>query len=138
MFSKTYGYALTAVTYIAANGQEGKKIGLIELSEKLDIPRHFLGKIMQDMVKHGVVDSTKGPNGGFYSNEDTLNKTLMEILMITDGNGILHQCALGIHRCNSDNPCLLHNDFAPCKEAMLNAIRNKTIGKLAGIVASET
>ena len=137
MFSKTYGYALTAVTHIAVNGQDGRKIGLLELSQELDIPRHFLGKIMQDMVRHGIVDSTKGPSGGFYINEDTLNKTLLDILLITDGQMVLHQCALGIHRCNSERPCLLHNDFAACKAGLLKVMGERTIGSFRQVSSTD-
>lgn len=73
MFSKTFGYALRAITHIAVHGVDGHKIGLQELAAELAIPHHFLGKIMQDLVRHGIIDSAKGPSGGFFSNENTRN-----------------------------------------------------------------
>lgn len=131
MFSKTFGYALRAVTFVAIHGKEGNKVGSQELSQSLDIPHHFLGKIMQDMVRHGLLDSIKGPSGGFYANARTENTHLIDILKITDGSLIFDQCALGIKRCNAANPCPLHHDFAVCRDGMLHTLAEKTVGEIA-------
>ena len=138
MFSKTFGYALRATTYVAIHGKEEKKIGLQELADGLDIPRHFLGKVMQDIVRHGIVDSMKGPKGGFYANDRTEATPLLDILIITDGNLIFDQCALNIKRCNAEHPCPLHHDFAVCRNGMLKVLAVKTVGILAVEVADGT
>ena len=130
MFSKTFGYALRAATYVNIHGSKGKKVGLQELSQQLDIPHHFLAKIMQDLVRHGILDSIKGPSGGFYANERTAATPAIEILKITDGNLVFDQCALGIRRCNAAFPCPLHDDFAACRNGMLQALALKTVGAL--------
>lgn len=130
MFSKTFGYAVSAVTYVAIHGKDGKKVSLQELSQSLDIPHHFLGKIMQDLVRHGIMDSMKGPGGGFYVNTTTAGTPLIEILKITDGSLVFNQCALGFRRCNAAQPCPLHNDFAICREGMLQALASKTVTTL--------
>ena len=131
MFSKTFGYALRAATFVSIHGKDGEKIGVQELSQSLDIPRHFLGKIMQDLVRHGIVDSVKGPNGGFYANAHTAETPLLDILVITDGNLIFTQCALNIKRCNAEHPCPLHHDFAVCRDGMLKGLAVKTVAVLA-------
>lgn len=134
MFSKTYGYALRAAVYIAVHGRDGKRVGLHDLSQQLDIPHHFLGKIMQDLVRHGVLDSLKGPTGGFYANDRTLNFPLIDLLKITDGSAIFESCVLGIKRCNSANRCPVHNDYAVCRNGMLQALSEKTVGMMADVV----
>ena len=131
MFSKTFGYALRAVTFTALHGQNGRKVGLQEIAEMLEIPRHFLGKIMQDLVRHGIIDSVKGPNGGFYVNDQTADTPLLDILKITDGSLVFKHCALGIRSCNQERPCLLHDDFATCRAGILKTMEGKTIGMLA-------
>ncbi|MBV6439081.1 MAG: Rrf2 family transcriptional regulator [Haliscomenobacteraceae bacterium CHB4] len=130
MFSKTFGYALRAITYVAIHGNDGKKVSLLDLSQYLDIPYYFLGKIMQEMVRHGILDSIKGPSGGFFTNGSTLDTSLIQILKITDGNLVFSQCALGIKRCNTEHPCPLHNDFAACRNGMLQALSSKKIRTL--------
>lgn len=131
MFSKTFGYALRATTFIAIHGKNGNRVGLQELAQSLDIPRHFLGKIMQDLVRHGLVDSIKGPSGGFYANTHTASTPLLDILKITDGNLVFDQCALNIKRCSAEFPCPLHHDFAVCRDGMLQVLAVKTVEILA-------
>lgn len=86
---------------------------------------------MQDLVRHGILNSTKGPAGGFYVNTETMQTLLIDILKITDGSLVFEQCALGIKRCNEQQPCPLHADFASCRNGMLQAMAEKTIGMLA-------
>jgi Rrf2 family protein len=134
MFSKTFGYALRAATYVALHGTGSKKVSLLEMSKELGIPHYFLAKIMQDLVRHGVVDSVKGPNGGFFVNARTAKTPLIAVLHITDGSLIFSQCALGIKHCSSEHPCPLHADFAACRDGMLQTLADKTIGTLTASV----
>lgn len=134
MFSKTFGYVLRATAYVAIHGQGGAKVAPQDISQELDIPHHFFGKIMQDLVRHGIMDSVKGPHGGFYPNDSTLVTPLIEILKITDGNLVFDQCALNIKRCNAEHPCPLHDDFAACRDGMLKIMAVKTVGQIAATV----
>lgn len=136
MFSKTFGYALRALTFVVIEARGGRKVGLQDISGSLDIPRHFLGKIMQDLVRHGILESVKGPSGGFFPNQKTASAKLTEILKITDGNLVFEECAMGIKRCNRKHPCPLHQDFAICRDAMLKALYEKSVGMLAADVES--
>jgi Rrf2 family protein len=130
MFSKTFGHAIRATTYTAIHGINGDRVSLSDLSVKLEIPHHFLGKIMQDLVRNGILDSIKGPHGGFFTNDSTLETKLIDILKITDGVLLFEQCALGMKRCNANRPCLLHHDFALCRDGMLKILAVKTIQEL--------
>lgn len=130
MFSKTFGYAIRAVAYVSKHGTNGNRVGLLEISNALEIPHHFLGKVMQDLVRHGILDSAKGPHGGFFANAQTIDVLLTDILKITDGSLVFEQCVLGIHRCNAARPCVMHHEFAACKNAMVQALSSKTIGNI--------
>ena len=134
MFSKTFGYALRAVTYISVHGRDGAKVGVHEIAEKLNIPQHFLGKIMQDLVKRGIIDSAKGPTGGFYVNDKTLSFPLMDVLMITNGTMVFETCVLGFEHCSAVNPCPLHSDFFSCRSGMKQVFLQKKLGDLASDV----
>jgi Rrf2 family protein len=135
MFSKTYGYALRAATYVVLHGREDQKVSLQDLSAALDVPHHFLGKIMQDLVRHEVLESTKGPNGGFYPNSRTRQLNLLEILKITDGSIVFSTCLLGIRHCNAEKPCPMHTDFGRCRDGLLESLRTKTLQNLADEVS---
>ncbi len=133
MFSKTFGHAVRAVTAIVqANGQ---KTGLQELALKLEIPQHFLGKIMQDLVRQGFIDSAKGPSGGFFINDHTRQTPIIELLKITDGVRSFNTCAMGMSQCSAEKPCPLHRDFSRCRNTMLEIFKVKTFGDMAAEVA---
>ncbi|MFN0214833.1 MAG: Rrf2 family transcriptional regulator [Saprospiraceae bacterium] len=77
------------------------------------------------------MNSSKGPNGGFFANKQTGGTILLDVLKITDGSMIFNQCALNIERCNAEHPCPLHHDFAACRDGMLKILAEKTIDMLA-------
>ncbi len=82
-FSKSFGYALRSVLYVASVGESNGKVPLEKIAEGLNVPRHFLGKVMKRLVKEGILSSQKGPNGGFFTNEKTLQTPLLQFIHLT-------------------------------------------------------
>jgi len=107
-FSKSFGYAIRAIHYLALHCPGKKWVQLNEIADYLKIPQAFLGKLMINLVREGVVDSRKGPSGGFCVNEKTLNHTLIRLLAITGEKIGLDSCVLRMRDCDSANPCPLH------------------------------
>ena len=87
MFSKQTQYALRAVLYLAVNSRSNKKIGVNVIAEELDVPKQFLSKILQKLVNHKLLHSSKGKSGGFYMTAANLNSNLRSIIEIFDGDG---------------------------------------------------
>lgn len=130
ILSKTCGYALRGILYIARPGWKDKNIGIKEISEALDIPKHFLGKIMQELVKKEIIQSTKGPNGGFSANEETLNTPVIKVIEAIDGLHVFKKCALGLKQCNDTNPCALHSKIKTHVDQLLESFSNSKIKDL--------
>lgn len=131
MFSKSCKYALRAILFIAAHGSEDKKVGISEIASSLDVPQHFLGKLLQLLTRHKVLASTKGPGGGFYLTEANLNQSLLKVVDIIDGKGIFDSCILGLPYCSAKNPCPLHDKYVPCRDSMVTLLKDHTIKELA-------
>ncbi len=128
--SKSFGYALRGVLYVALIHQEGRKVQLDEMAEKLKVPRHFLAKIMKTMVKEGILNSTKGPYGGFSLNDHSLKAKIIQLVKITDGVEQFNTCVLSLRKCNSENPCPLHYQMLKLRDDMLAEFSAKTLGDL--------
>jgi len=107
-FSKSFGYALRGVLYVATMGEEKRKIRIDEMAARLSVPRHFLGKIMNKVAKNGILNSTKGPNGGFSLNDATSNTTLLSLIETMDGTQQFDTCLLRSKKCSEETPCPLH------------------------------
>ena len=129
MFSKSFSYALRGILYIALLQDEERNIHVDEIAEQLAVPRHFMGKILKMLVKHNVLYSTKGPNGGFKVNELTLSTPVLKIVEITDGLSAFDNCVLRLHKCDAQNPCPLHYQMDGIKETLKRELTT-TIGDL--------
>lgn len=130
IFSKSFGYALRGVLYVAVMSCEKKKISIDEIAETLAVPKHFLGKIMNKIVKAEVLNSTKGPNGGFSINKNTLSTRVVVIFELTDGGNVFTTCALGLKNCNPEHPCPLHSTTEKLKSDLYQSFTNNTISDL--------
>ncbi len=64
LFSRQCEYAIKAVVYLAVK-KDGERVATNELTRRLNIPYHFVAKILQNLTKKGLLRSTKGPRGGF-------------------------------------------------------------------------
>jgi len=130
ILSKTFGYALRGILYIAQLQDENRKIQIDEIAGNLSVPRHFLGKIMQNLVKAGLLQSTKGPYGGFSLTADTLTTPLARLVELTDGMEQFHLCVLQLRSCNGTNPCPLHKEAEGIKNKLLTLLNQTTIADL--------
>ena len=130
ILSKSFGYALRGVLYIAKLKDESRKIQIEEIAGNLSVPKHFLGKIMQQVVKEGLLKSTKGPYGGFSLASDTLNTPLIKLVEITDGMEQFKMCVLKLKYCDGSNPCPLHHEMDQMRGKFLSVFNETTIGDL--------
>ena len=109
---------------------EHRKVQIDEIATKLSIPKHFLGKIMQQIVKAGLLRSTKGPYGGFSLAAETLATPVIRLVEITDGMEQFSMCVLSFKYCNGLNPCPLHYEMEEAKNNYLNVFSKNTFGDL--------
>ncbi|MGZ3845806.1 MAG: RrF2 family transcriptional regulator [Flavisolibacter sp.] len=130
IFSKSFGYAIRSILYVAFMRDEKRYVQVEEIASKLSVPRHFMGKIMKRLAKEKILISTKGPSGGFMLNENTLDMHLMDLIVITDGVEIFDNCVLRAKECNSDNPCPLHAQIDSVKRNLKSILADTTLGDL--------
>ena len=130
ILSKSFGYALRGILYVAKMQDEQRKVQIDEIATNLSVPKHFLGKIMQQTVKAGLLQSTKGPYGGFFLANETLGTPLIRLVEITDGIDQFKICVLKLKYCNGSNPCPLHYEMETIREKFLSVFTGTTIGDL--------
>lgn len=123
--------------YLAVNTKNGEKIGVTEIAEQLNVPKHFLAKILQELSRQELISSTKGPNGGFFLNEENLKEPLLKIIESIDGPQVLNSCILGLPVCSSVNPCPLHAKAKKYRDGLLELVSEQSIEVLAQSIALE-
>jgi Rrf2 family transcriptional regulator, iron-sulfur cluster assembly transcription factor len=130
LLSKSFGYALRGVLYVALMNDENRKTPVDEIARRLSVPRHFLGKIMKAVVKAGVLNSRRGQQGGFFINEKTLQTTLMKLVEITGETTEPGGCVLSLRKCNVKKPCPMHNETEILRKQWNSLLLSTTLGDL--------
>ena len=83
--SRSTGYALLAVGYIAQNQQKEGIILSQSISKRYNIPLEYLLKILQQLVRANVLRSKRGPRGGFTLARPVKKITMLQIIEAVEG-----------------------------------------------------
>jgi Rrf2 family transcriptional regulator, iron-sulfur cluster assembly transcription factor len=130
IFSRQCEYALQAVLYMSA--QSGNNFtNIIEMSEKLDIPMPFLGKTLQLLVQKKILQSQKGPKGGFKLAKAPDEIALFHVVDAIDGTEFLTSCVLGFPECSTKNPCPMHSEWGILRDRVFQMLANKTVADIS-------
>ena len=138
IFSKKCEYAIKAMIHLCINSDIDTRLNITDISNSIESPMHFTSKILQELVRHKIVSSSKGLGGGFFLNNQQKNIPIREVIDIIDGKELLSQCGLGLKKCSSKNPCPIHNEFVKYSEQLKQALSTKSISVLSLGVAKGT
>ena len=134
MLSNSCRYGIRAILYLASKDVRGNKIGIRQISEDLKLPTPYLAKILQNLVKHRILSSTKGPNGGFSLLRKPESITIRDIVKIIDGEEVLTNCIIHNGSCSSVRksmkPCPVHDDYSKIREDLISMFKGKTIPEI--------
>ena len=122
VFSKSFGYAVRGIIYLSLHQGTKSYIQSEEISTQLGIPRHFLSKVLKSLSQSGILNSNKGPSGGFSLNEGTLKTPLIKLVNVTKGLPDFSECALHLKKCNASNPCPMHAKVELLRQQMLEIL----------------
>ena len=82
--SRSTGYALLAVGYIAKHQEKGIILSQ-SISKEYNIPLEYLLKILQQLVRANVLRSKRGPRGGFSLARPTKKINMLNIIEAVEG-----------------------------------------------------
>ncbi len=132
MFSKTCEYAIRAAVYIATQTLEDRRVSLIDTAKQIGSPEAFTAKILQELVRNNIVNSMKGPSGGFGIERSKLSKIrLSQIVYAFDGDSIYKGCGLGLAECSEKEPCPVHEKFKVIRNQLRGMLENTSLLELA-------
>ena len=97
-------YGIRSVLYLAR--QPFKKVSFVnEISEEYKIPRSFLAKILQKLVKAKIVRSYRGVKGGFSLARQAREISVLDVLEAIEGKLALNLCLVDKKKCNFSKHC---------------------------------
>lgn len=133
MISKTATHALRAMVALAEQ-PEGAFAGAGAIARSIKAPQNYLGKLLQQLAREGLVDSQKGHGGGFRLARPPARITLYDIVDPIDQVSRRQGCFLGQLLCSEDGACAVHDDWSTVLDTYLGFLRRIT---LADVIAGQ-
>lgn len=130
MFSRSAGYAVQALTYLAEQ-PPGKLAGAREIAIATRTPMPFLWKILRNLSRKKLVRSFKGVRGGYELARSAERISVEQILRAVENNGHLTPCIFGLGACDEQHPCALHDSWVGLRSNVDALLRRTTLATLA-------
>ena len=130
LYSSGSEYAIRALMHLAKQ-PPGQLTMLSEIATAQDLPPAFLGKILKELVRAGILKSARGPTGGYGLKYPAEDITLLRVKEILDGTADLDRCAVGLELCSDETPCPLHDTFKPIRKAIREYLETTTIADVS-------
>ena len=127
LFSTATAYALQA---LAALPEDGSYTLAKDLSEELQLPGPYLAKILQSLAQTSILESLRGPRGGFRMARPAHRITVGDVVAALEGPDAFSGCVMGFPTCSCENPCPLHDAWSQVKAHMDSSMTQSTIRDL--------
>lgn len=123
-------YAMRCVLYLARDND--RIASVTEISLAVHVPKTFLAKIVQRLVKAGIVESSRGMNGGFRLAKKTGAITLYDIMQSIQGPCGINLCAVEGGKCRLSSTCSVHPVWVDIRKEVEKRLTAVTIADLIG------
>ncbi len=125
LITRNTDYAVRALCCIAE--QKKEVISADQLVKSLEMPRPFLRKILQTLNKEGLLNSSKGKDGGFALAVSPWKITLTDVMKIFQGPIRLNECKFKKSDCPDVSDCLLKKKIDEIEEEVMAKLKAITI-----------
>ena len=131
MLTLTSHYVLAALIYLVRNAN-GQPIAGSQIARHTKIPGKYLSTILRELVRAGVLDSTRGKGGGFHMAKSPKKVRLLDAVSPFEPTltGRV-PCPFGNDECSDANPCLAHEQWKKVNEAKQRFLRNTSVYDVA-------
>ena len=132
IFSKACEYGIKATIFVAHRSHDGERASLKGISAEIGSPEAYTAKILQQLVKAGIITSIKGAMGGFEVNSQQMNKIMLEdIVRAIDGGFNDKICVLGLKECSQKHPCPVHDTYKHIKSSIRSMLQNTSLFEMS-------
>lgn len=128
MISKTDQYALRAVLYLAQHS--GAPVRAAEIARGLALPANYLSKILHALARAGVLDSERGPRGGFRLARPAEDVSLADVIEPFDSVASERACLFGRPECSDASPCPVHRKWKRASDPIIDFFNETKVSDL--------
>jgi Rrf2 family protein len=132
--SEAASIALHAMTLLASDAD--RHVTVRDLASRLPVSEAHLAKVMQRLVKAGLVASVRGPGGGFALREDPSATTLLQIYEAIEGKLELSECMFP-DRPEACSTCILDDALAEANRIVHARLARTRLAQLTSTFRAE-
>lgn len=127
--TKKADYGLIAVRHLATLTAAGS-CSAKEIAEAYNIPAELLAKILQKLVKSGLLISKHGTNGGYALARDPSVINAFEVIRAIDGPLFITSCMTHRGECDQSPKCTVREPLHKVNDSIIKALSSVTISSL--------
>lgn len=129
MFSQTVEDALRAILYISSHA--GRPVRVPQIAKQVRASPTYLAKVLSQLVAAGILESTRGPLGGFRLRVSPDALSLARVVAVFDGPAAPpRRCLLGHGVCGQVTGCTAHERWAPVAKTIDAFFADTTVSDL--------
>jgi len=128
--SKKADYALLALRHLAIPGPR-ETVSARELAASYDLPPELLAKVLQQLVRAGLLSSQQGIRGGYGLAKAPSEITVVDVLQAIDGPMTVTACSESDHSCDQYTKCNIRDPLWKLKDRIVSALAATTVAELA-------
>ena len=121
-------FAVTAMIDVAMHGAGGP-VTLAAVSERQQISLSYLEQLFGKLRRSGLVDSVRGPGGGYNLAKSQHELTVAAIIVAVDEPIDATQCG-GLENCRGDRRCMTHNLWAGLNDHIFSYLSGVSLAQL--------
>jgi Rrf2 family iron-sulfur cluster assembly transcriptional regulator len=121
-------FAVTAMLDLALRGGKNP-VTLAGISERQDISLSYLEQLFSRLRRHELVESVRGPGGGYYLARALDDVTVADIIRAVDEPIDATQCG-GKENCHDEHRCLTHDLWVGLNAHIYDYLDNVTLASL--------
>ena len=121
-------FAVTAMVDLALR-HGGGPVTLAEISSRQKISLSYLEQLFGKLRRHGLVDSVRGPGGGYRLAREMADISVAQIILAVDEPIDATQCG-GKENCRDEQKCLTHDLWAQLNDRIFNYLEGVTLRQL--------
>ena len=138
-FSKKADYALIAMKHLAQKAcraeapvrQGGTSTSAREIAEQYDIPIELLAKVLQRLVRTGLLASTQGTRGGYTLSRSSKSISVADVIQAIDGPLTVTACSTEKNDCEQYSKCSVRDPLWQIRERIVAALGTVTLSEMA-------
>lgn len=121
-------YAVTAMLDVAIHADKGP-VPLADISERQEISLSYLEQLFSRLRRHQLVDSVRGPGGGYRLGREAHLIAIGEVIRAVDESVDATRCQ-GQSNCQQGERCLTHSLWSDLSDRISNFLDNISLAEL--------